>query len=105
MTERERKVLEEVLRECFWGDYTLSVREAEKKLADNDSVFERFLAERIVTDSSFPSARLRALFPAEKLRILLDSMALTGRAERRRSLAKAVLFNEPWDREPSWTRS
>jgi hypothetical protein len=105
MAEEKRKVLELVLKECFWGDYSISPREAEKKLADEDGAFERFLAGRIVTDSPFPSARLKALFPKKKLRPLLDSLSLTGRADARRSLAKAVLFNEPWEREPSWTRS
>jgi hypothetical protein len=105
MTEDKRKVLEAVLKECFWGDYSISPREAEEKLAEEDGAFERFLAGRIVSDSPFPSARLKALFPEKKLRPLLDSLILTGRAAQRRSLAKAVIFYEPWEREPSWIRS
>jgi hypothetical protein len=105
MTTEQRKVLEIVLKECFWGDYSIGFREAEEKLCDEDAAFERFLAGRIITDSPFPSARLRALFPEQKLRSLLDALVLTGRADKRRTLAKAVIFREPWEQEPSWKRS
>ncbi|MBN1647269.1 MAG: hypothetical protein JW874_04485 [Spirochaetales bacterium] len=104
MTEGQKKILEDILKECFWGDYRISLQDAEKKLTENDDAFEKFLAGRIISGCSFPSARLRSLFPKEKLRNLLDSIVLTGRADKRRSLARAVLFNEPWEWEPSWKR-
>jgi hypothetical protein len=98
------EALATVIEECFWGDYDFSPEEALERLRKGDEGFERFLAGRIVADSPFPSNRLRRLFPPERLPAILDSIAATGRAKRRLSLARAVILNEPWELEPSWIR-
>ena len=104
MTAKQVETLKTVLDECFWGDYTITPQEARKRLAGEDLAFERFLFQRIVAESPFPSNWLRILFTGEKLRTLFSSVSLGGRAAERGSLARAVIMNETWEKEPEWMR-
>ena len=104
MTTKQVETLQTVLDECFWGDYTITPEEAQKRLAGEDLEFERFLFQRIVAESPVPSNRLRGLFTIEKLRTLFATVPLRGRAAERGSLARAVIMNETWEKEPEWIR-
>lgn len=104
MDDKKLAVIKIVLKECFWNDYKLNPETVYNKLASGDPVFENFLVSRIIRDSRFPSARLLALFSHDKLVTLLDSARVGQRAERRRTLVKAVIFNKKWEEEPSWVR-
>ena len=98
------QILSQVLQECFCGDYIIPIELARQKLIQEDPDFERLLASHIVANSSFPSGHLRAVFGLEKLHRLLEDITTTGRAERRRTLARALLFNQVWECEPKWIR-
>lgn len=100
----KKKTIELVLRECFWGDYILDSTEVERRLEEGDEAFEVFLASRILAHSSFPSARLLALFPRERLKIILDRVAASGRLARRKALVRAVLLGESLEGEEEWIR-
>lgn len=104
MTTKQRNTLITVLEECFWEDYAIKPEEAESKLNSGDRDFERFLFRRIISDSLFPSNRLNTLFAHDKLKELFSSINFTGRAADRAALARAVLFNEVWEKEPQWIR-
>lgn len=99
-----KKAIELVIKECFWGDYLLSVEDVERKLQEGDEAFEIFLVSRILAHSSFPSARLRELFPQERLRRILDRVAVSGRLARKKALVRAVLLGEPLEGEEEWIR-
>jgi hypothetical protein len=101
----KRKTIELVLRECFWGDYILDPTEVERRLEEGDEAFEVFLVSRILAQSSFPSARLRVLFPQERLRRILDRVVVSGRLARRRNLVRAVLLGEPLEGEEHGSES
>jgi hypothetical protein len=104
MTVNQVETLQTVLDECFWGDYAITLEEAQKRLSGEDLEFERFLFQRIIAESPFPSNRLRVLFTEEKLRTLFATVPLRGRAAQRGSLARAVIMNETWEKEPEWIR-
>lgn len=104
MTTKQRNTLKTVLEECFWEDYAIKPEEAESKLSSEDGDFKRFLFRRIISDSPFPSNRLNVLFTREELEELFSSINFTGRAADRAALARAVLFNEVWEKEPQWIR-
>ncbi len=100
----KEKALELVLRECFWGDYVLSLEDVQRKLQEEDQDFEIFLVSRILEHSSFPSAMLRALFPKERLRSILDRVSVSGRSAKRKALVRALLLGEPLEGEEQWIR-
>lgn len=83
-----------VLRECFWGDYRLTAREMLNRLEEEDAGFERFVFSKIVENSGHPSRHIRALFPPEKWRILLDRHLKTGRKTKRIRLIAANLTGD-----------
>lgn len=99
-----KEAIELVLKECFWGDYILSVEDVERKLQEEDEAFEVFLASRILAHSTFPSARLLALFPEERLRTILDRVTVSGRSAGKMGLVRAVIFGEPLEGEEEWIR-
>lgn len=105
MNTDKKKALSAVLEECFWGDYKISIDQAFDKLQQADSHFEILLASRIITNSSFPSAYLRALFSPDKLRFLLENITASGRTKQRIELARAVIFHQQLEAEPSWIRT
>lgn len=97
--------LQLMLDEIFWGDYRIDVQLVKHKITDNDQDFLRFLVGRIVTHSLSPACRLLSLFPEKQALDLLASIRTTGGAERRRTLAQAVIAQTIWEVEPKWQRS
>lgn len=88
------RILEEILKDCFWGDYRIDADEALSKLRAEDEEFGRFLVARIIEQGRFPSAYLAAMFPEEWLREIMNSYNPQGRAAARASLVRAVLWGE-----------
>lgn len=104
---KRRRAIGKVLEECFWGDYRLEPQDVERALVEDDEPFQVFLVSRILSQSTFASARLNSLFPRERLRYLLDKVTVSGRAARRKVLVKAILFDEipeEGGREWEWER-
>ncbi len=102
MDDRRRRAIQKALSECFWGDYRLEPEMVEARLAAHDTAFERFLAGRIVRDASFASPILKALFPMDRLKDLLEEIRTEGRAERRRALVRSNILNTPWEQGRPW---
>ena len=98
------RALEKIITECFWGDYRITPYDALQKLQDDEPGFRRFLAGRIIANSWAPTAFLKVLFSESELREILTGLSLSGVLEQRLALARAVLFSEPWEEEPSWYR-
>jgi len=96
------KALELVLTECFWGDYQIDIAEAETRIIAKDTVFCKFLVQRILSNSPFPSARLKALFELDYLKTLLDAVPASGRIQDRVRLVRSVLFREPKEGYRPW---
>ncbi len=95
-------VLKSVLDECFWGDYIISPDEAEKKLKSNDKDFLKFFINRIISESSFASARLKFLFSKKQLEELLPISSSSPRIQHKIKLVRSILLKDipggvrPW---------
>jgi len=98
------KQLQRTLDELFWGDYLIDLQTAKQKISCNDQYFLRFLVSRIVSHSLSPACRLLALFSRDDALRLLSSIKVTGPAQRRRSLAQAIIAGTVWEEEPQWLR-
>ena len=97
------KTLELVLKECFWGDYNISIIEAEKLLAKNDKEFANFLIMRIIKDSPFPSSRLISLFDKESIKEFIDNLIVNSPyIIKRVKLIRSLLFREPFEGYMPW---
>lgn len=105
MSLSNEQKLRRTLEEIFWGDYRIDTQLVKQKIEQNDEDFLRFLVGRIVTHSLSPACRLLSLFPQKQAMRLLASIRTTGYAERRRSLAQAVISNTIWEVEPQWLRN
>lgn len=94
--------LERVLNECFWNDYKISYSEAEKLYLAGDINFKRLLVNKIISNSSCPSGRLKALFSNEELVDLLPDTSPLQYIQFRIQLVKSILFRSieggvrPW---------
>ena len=84
--------VETVVRECFWGDYALSVSDIVTRLNSGDSEFSRFLFGKIADNARYPSRLIRVLFSPEGIRNLLDRAERQPRwNDRRHRLIRANL--------------
>jgi hypothetical protein len=107
MTRMTRKqAAEQVLSECFWGDYVLDADTMLERLDQQDHAFERHLFSKIIENARFPSKLIRALFHEATISRLLDETATAhGRNNKRYRLVRANLTGEyelvpeyGWDR-------
>lgn len=97
--------VETVLKECFWGDYHLSVDLVMQRLRQGDEGFARFLFSKIVENSRRPSKHLSLLFAPARLRALLDRYEPHCRNPRRFAVIKGNLTGEYTDLpELAWKR-
>ncbi|MFP4392098.1 MAG: hypothetical protein ACLFPG_04505 [Desulfohalobiaceae bacterium] len=104
--KQERAVsAQEVIQECFWGDYCLSVQELLNKLDSGDAAFQRFLFSKIVENSRHPSRHLRILYPPDQLHALLEDYMPRARNEKRIRLIAANLTQDyALAREYQWRK-
>jgi nucleotidyltransferase substrate binding protein (TIGR01987 family) len=96
MTRMTRKqAAEQVLSECFWGDYVLDADTMLERLDQQDHAFERHLFSKIIENARFPSKLIRALFDEATISRLLDETATAhGRNNKRYRLVRANLTGE-----------
>lgn len=95
----------QVVRECFWGDYTLSPRDILARLKSNDPGFNHFLFSKIIENSRYPSKHLSILFPEKELHELLDRyLEMSGGKQRVRLVAANITGNHDLVPELKWKR-
>jgi len=91
MKDERTASAQEVIQECFWGDYTLSAQDLLDKLKSDDLAFQHFLFSKIVENSRHPSRHLRTLYPPEQLQALLKDYMPGARDQKRIRLIAANL--------------
>jgi len=100
--KNKQQALEKVLSECFWGDYQIELSRALSLLKSKNQDFIQFLILRIISESSFPSARLWALFSLPELEKYLPRSLPHPLLAQKLRLVRSVLFREipggvrPW---------
>ena len=67
-------LIEEIIRDCFWGDYSYSTDDIIKELASGDERFRLFLFTKILNNSRYPSRYIRALFDESEVRFFLSKI-------------------------------
>ena len=103
MKDKRTASAQEVIQECFWDDYTLSVQDLLAKLDSGDLAFQRFLFSKIVENSRHPSRHLRALYPPDQLQSLLkDYMPRAQDKKRIRLIAANLTQNFSLAPEYQW---
>ena len=89
-------LIEDVLEDCFWGDYNYSAEEIKKELNSGDERFKLFLFSKIINNSRYPSKYIRAFFDEDEVRFFLSK--IPGRQgegfSRRRQLVMANVLGE-----------
>jgi len=91
--------IEEIIRDCFWGDYSYTVEDIKKELASGDERFGLFLFSKILYNSSYPSKYIRKLFDADEVRLFLSKIPerQSERESRRRQLVQFNVLGEAID--------
>lgn len=92
----DRGLIEEIIRDCFWGDYTYSVDDIRNELVAGDERFRLFLFTKILNNSRYPSRYIRALFDENEIRFFLSKIPERQgeRASLRRQLVRANVLGE-----------
>ncbi len=90
------KVIEEIIRDCFSGDYSYTVEDIKKELASDNKRFKLFLFSKILANSKYPSKFIRELFNIDEVRQFLSKIPerQVERESRRRQLVKANVLGE-----------
>ena len=71
MTDHRIESINAVLKECFWGDYDITVQKILDRLDKNDPGFRKFLFSKIIENSNYPSRHIRNLFSPATIKSLL----------------------------------
>lgn len=89
-------LIEEIIRDCFWGDYSYSADDIKKELDSGDERFRLFLFSKIFNNSSYPSKFIRELFDKDEVRLYLSKIPerQNERESRRCQLVKANVLGE-----------
>ena len=89
-------LIEEIIRDCFWGDYSYTVEDIKKELASGDERFRLFLFSKILNNSRYPSKFIRELFDEDEVRLYLSKIPerQSERESRRRQLVRANVLGE-----------
>lgn len=95
----------QVVRECFWGDYTLSPRDILARLESNGPGFNHFLFSKIIENSRYPSRHLTILFPKKDLNQMLQRyLKISDNKQRVRLVAANITGNHDLVPELQWKR-
>ena len=83
-----------IVKECFWGDYSITPEKILKRLEEGDFRFKVFIFSKIVENSLYPSKHLRNLFDREELATLFERYPKSSdyRRNQRLRIIKANLF-------------
>lgn len=98
----EDKKLKKIIDECFWNDYSIEIEDVKKLLSENDKNFTNFFIKKIISNSSFPSARLLSIFSIEKIKEMLPESYSDKRISKRLKLVRANLLKEPIEGVRPW---
>jgi len=93
--EDMRDKIKDIIDECFWNDYNIDEKTIEKNIKNNDVLFNKFLVYKILSNSSFPSARLKSLYSKEQIKEYLPTNVSDKRISERIKLVFSVIFREP----------
>jgi len=93
--------VQKVLKECFWGDYSISEKDILERLESGDPGFARFLFSKIIESSGHPSRHLQMLFPPDVLRWLLERY-LKSAGDRKRIRLVAANITGNYDLVPEY---
>lgn len=97
--------IEDVLKECFWGDYNYSIQDIKKELESGNRKFGLFLFTKILNNARYPSRYIRILFPLNDVSEYLNAIQPGTRDydELRRKLVMSNVLGVVQDiRELSW---
>jgi hypothetical protein len=95
VNEDKIKIAEEMVRECFWGDYHTTPEWILEKIEANDEKFKIFLISKMIDNARHPSKFLRILFKPEDLQALLYRVSVLpgSRREKRLRLIRANVLD------------
>jgi hypothetical protein len=95
VNENKVKIAEEMVRECFWGDYHITPERILEKIETSNEEFKIFLISKMIDNARHPSRFLRVLFRPEDLQALLYRVSVLpgSRREKRLRLVKANVLN------------
>jgi hypothetical protein len=82
MTKKE--AVEQIFRECFWGDYRISADEILHRLEAGDATFARFLFGKIADNARYLSRLIRILFSPREIEAVLADVTSRPRWQDRR---------------------
>ena len=68
-----REAAETVIKECFWGDYSLTPETLVKRFESGDDDLKRLVFSKIIANSSHPSRYIRMLYAKEEVETLVAS--------------------------------
>ena len=90
------EMLEEIISDCFWGDYNYSAEDINRELSSGNERFRLLLFSKILNNSRYPSKYIRALFTEDEVRSCLLNMPehLNERSFLRRQLIKANVLGD-----------
>ncbi len=85
----------QVIRECFWGDYTLTAQDILDRLDSKDPAFEAFIFSKVIENSSFPSGHLAILLDRDRLVTLMSTYLRRNSKRKRIRLVAANILGKP----------
>ena len=99
---------EQVLAECFWGDYVLSAQQVVAAASGDDEWMSGLVFGKIVDNASHPTPLLLCLFGRERLPKLLEREERRATSRRRRTRLLLIRANALGERvdlpQYSWTK-
>jgi len=99
---------QQVLDECFWGDYRFDVPTLLSRVDEGSDYFDRFLVDRIVKNAVRPSHLLIALYSPDRVLSLIPASGADDYLdyhERRRAVVRANVsgdYDDPAVRSWVW---
>lgn len=93
--------IKEILKECFWGDYSISAEDIMDRLDKNDTVFIKFLFSKIIENSRYPSRYIKNLFPQATYITLINEYEKKAGDKKRFRLIHANLTGN-YDNVPEY---
>lgn len=95
-TNIDDRIIEDVIHDCFWGDYDYTAGDIRNELSAGGERFKLFLFTKILDNSRYPSKYIRALFTEDEVRFFLSKVKgrLNDRAVLRRQLVMTNVLGE-----------
>ncbi len=105
MADNREQNIKTVLKECFWGEYAITVEDTISRLDKKDTDFIKFLFSKIIENSRYPSHHIRNLFsPAIYNSLLKEYQKKAGDKKRFRLIYANLTGNYDIIPEYLWER-